>query len=517
MRVQMFVATLPDGRQQVLPGMYEVPRSQWFDYTKLIFGGPGSDWDTPPMVKPGEPSFWTGTVRAWGPRCARCHVSGWEPKTPRAEGARYACRQLGVDCESCHGPGRAHQAWHQAREQGLPLEGPRDPILRFRTLAHGRAVSACLQCHMEADLIDRRFQVGDDIFDHVDPTLIESPERVDPYGRVLELIYDGLPFSASRCVQEGELTCFTCHHPHGSEHPSQLRTPADSAAMCADCHQEQVDAGRGHTGHDPSGSGSSCVGCHMPYLRIERGHGVVADHSISIPRLDLPGDRVAKDACQSCHDGGDLAASDAPVLGIERLRERYVVTWPNPTPPHAWQQAFAAARTGEKDAASALLAVLNDRDAYRVLRASAATLLKHHAKEAPLALMLHTHDEDPLVRASALRALATLKGQAVDALLLDACKDPSRGVRIAAARLALEGWDRARKNPALVREALPVLEADAKEVPDDWVRWFLLAGALDLAGRVDEALQAYRNVALLDPFATHVRRRIGELEKKRKK
>jgi len=53
-RIRMFVARLPNGRLQVLPGMRDERRGEWFDYTHLIFGVPGADPLAPPRVSPGE-------------------------------------------------------------------------------------------------------------------------------------------------------------------------------------------------------------------------------------------------------------------------------------------------------------------------------------------------------------------------------------------------------------------------------------------------------------------------------
>ena len=117
MRVRMFVATMPDGRQQVLPSMLEVPTDEWFDYTHLLFGAPDLSFDEAPIVKPGEPSFWTGTVRSWDTRCARCHVSGYEPRRPDAAGRGVSGRS-GL-------PGRK-----SASRRGGP--GARRPVPRRR-------------------------------------------------------------------------------------------------------------------------------------------------------------------------------------------------------------------------------------------------------------------------------------------------------------------------------------------------------------------------------------------------
>ena len=521
MRIRMYVTTLPDGRKQVLPAMLEVPTGAWFDYTKLLFGGGGTDWDTPPVVEPWSASFWTGPTRSWDSGCARCHTSGSEPLGPDdpSPGPRTVERALGVDCESCHGPGFDHLAFHEMKK-AIESSGDlvnwdrKDPILRFADLPHDRQLSLCLQCHMEADLVDRSFMPGDDVFEHVDPTLMVDPERIDPTGRVVELIYDGLPFSASRCVQEGKLTCITCHDPHGSSQPSQMKTDPASPTICIACHQEIGEDVPGHTFHGAESAGSTCVACHMPFLTIERGHGVVADHSISVPRLGGKADRLAQDACTWCHSGGLYAAETAPRLSADDLKTAYDRWWPDGGKRHAWMDALAAARLKEPGAEKALLEVIHDKGNYRVVRASATALLGKHtyAKKAPLALMLLAADDDSLVRREAIRALGALEGAPVDRLLVRALKDPSRAVQLAAARAAATGWTRIQDNEALRDAVLPVLWSDAETISEDWVRWFLYAGVSDIAGNKEEALRAYKRVAWLDPFASHVRTRIEQLE-----
>ncbi len=519
MRVRMYMTTMPDGRMQVLPGMMEAQTEKWFDYTKLIFGAGGTDWDKAPVVKPGDLSFWSGSVRSWDNRCARCHTSGFEAVPPAKPGEvkpHHTARRIGIDCESCHGPSASHVEFHNRRESGKPVKGE-DPILALAGLAPRRHTSICMQCHMEGDLVDTKYEIGNDIFEHLDPTLIVDPERLDPYGRQLELVYDGVPFHSSRCVQEGGLTCATCHDPHGSSSRSQLRKSASNADLCASCHQEIANNLEAHTHHDPKGSGSSCVSCHMPFLRIERGHGVVADHAISIPRLDLKGDRVAQDACTWCHTAGLYAPDDAPKQTHDQLKVAYDKWWPGGGKPASWMEALASARLEEEGATTKLVNVLRDKELPRVVRGSAMELLGRHAKELPLAIIARTRDPDSLVRRRAVSALAELDGPVVDGLLLTAMKDTSLSVRIAAARASVKGWKRIQKNKELRAAAISILRADANEVMEDWIRWWLLAGAEDLAGNKQGALEAYERVALLDRFATNVRKRIKQLREELKK
>ncbi|MDJ0973739.1 MAG: HEAT repeat domain-containing protein [Planctomycetota bacterium] len=511
MRVRMYLAQMDDGRLQVLPGKLEEPTGRWFDYTKLLFGGPGSDWDTPPIVGPKDGSFWTGPIRAWDAKCARCHTSGHVGVAPQEDeiGLRGKQRRLGVDCEMCHGPSAEHIAHHREKRQGI------DPITRWHTLARSQQVSACLRCHMESEIDDPDFVLGDDIFEHVTPTLMLSPERIDPYGRVLELIYDGLPFSASRCAEEGGLTCVTCHDPHGSGHRSQMKLPADDDRMCTTCHEEIGAEIEKHTHHPADSSGSRCVACHMPFLKIERGHGVVADHSISIPRIGLPGDRVAQDACTWCHSNDVWAPDDVRMIDTPALKTAYDEWWPEARGPDAWMQALANARLGKEDAAPPLVAVTRDTSMPRVVRASAARLLSRYGKDASLALMMLTGDDDSLVRRSAFTALGATSGDAIDRLLMRGLKDPVASVRAASAIAALEGWTRVQKNRALLEAALPVLQAHAEADPGQEDRWFRLGAARQLAGDVKGAIEAYERYVRLYPAATIVQQQIENLRKGR--
>ncbi|MHC4851041.1 MAG: cytochrome c3 family protein [Planctomycetota bacterium] len=507
--VRMLVATMPDGRMQVLPAMLD-PNGTWIDYTCLLFGGGGTDWGKPPIVKPGDPSFWTGPERSWEKRCARCHESGWEFQRPdeNGRGPRATRRALGVDCEQCHGPCSAHVDHHEAKKSGV------DPILSFPSLSHSQSVSFCLQCHMNGEVVSNDFQPGDDIFEFRDPSLLVDPEKLDSAGRQLELVHDGVPYSLSRCVSEGKLKCYSCHDPHGSNNPSQLKRPPEDNSLCMPCHEDLAKDLRAHTHHDPNDTGSRCVGCHMPFLPVERGHGIVADHSISTPYFDLKGDRIALNACIWCHEGRAGAPPGAPRFAAAELEEantRWYGTKANAKP---WMQAIGAARLNERGAHVGLIRILRDTSLPRVVRASAVELLGRYLKEVPLAMLVYARDKDSLVRRRALSAMAGLEGQWVDEALLRATTDESFVVRIAAARAALKGWQRVQKNKELLEAILPVLEASAKAGYWDEYRWFLLGAARKIHGDDAGTLEAYQRVVELDPCEDHIRKEVARLKKK---
>jgi hypothetical protein len=241
----------------------------------------------------------------------------------------------------------------------------------------------------------------------------------------------------------------------------------------------------------------------MPFLPIERGHGVVADHSISVPRLDTPGDRVARDACSGCHVGGEGAEGSA--LGPERLREAFARWWPDAAPARPWMRALAAARTGDPASIPELRVAAEDESLPPLARASAARLLGRFPDRALPHLLSLLEDPSSLVRRNAAAALASVRAPEADRGLLAALGDPSRAVRVRAARAALEGFERVQANRALLDACLPVLESDARAAPNEDLRWFRLAAAREIAEDWAGAVEAYERQVALDSGAPAAR------------
>ena len=268
---------------------------------------------------------------------------------------------------------------------------------------------------------------------------------------------------------------------------------------------------RAHAHHDPLKSGGTCTGCHMPRLVIERGHGIITDHSISIPDPEAQGDRVAQDACRWCHQMGLGAPSDAPFLDDGALKRAYRRWWPQANRAQSWMYAIQAGRMREPGAVGVLTSILEKPDTYRLVRASAARLLGRQGGKGTAALRKAAQDPDPLVRRSALTALAAVRSDAVDALYVEALDDDVASVRFAAARAALEGFERIRTNEVLRKKVLRELREEAQALPNDEQRWFRLGAARDVAGDRAGAIEAYERMLKLHPLARNVARRLEAL------
>ncbi len=510
-RMSFFLTRLENDKLRVLPGMHDITTDTWFDYTHLIFGVPGLPYETPPYVRPGEPSFWTGATRSFDRTCGRCHTSGRRAEVARTdgEGFRETWSPLQVDCESCHGPSLAHvNFWRNPPETHVE-----DPILSLGKLTRERAQAVCLWCHMEAEVVNRDWRPGDDVFEFLTPTLLDSIERIDPAGRPLELVYDGLPFLFSRCAEEGGLTCMTCHDSHGSGRIADLIVPPERTfTLCTGCHLDIAANAKAHTHHDMDDSGGRCVSCHMPYLTIERGHGHVRDHTIGSPMPDLFGERVAKDACTWCHTRGRGAPQDAPLLDGKTIRQAYGNWYPGAKFRPSWVGAMARGRDRDPEGFYDLIEVAGRSSDPKLIRASAVKLLALYPEKSLSYLMSFLEDEDSLVRRSAAAGLAGIRHPDADLALLMALEDESFAVRGEAARAALSGWSRVRENRELLAAILPVLEAEALAVPLEDTRWFRLGAARQIAGDVKGAIEAYERKIDLDPYAAYVRKALADLK-----
>jgi Cytochrome c554 and c-prime len=168
-------------------------------------------------------------------RCFACHSTG--PVTLAADESIVPA-ELGVRCETCHGPSAAHAA-DPARVK------PRNP---------GKFTAAqlnefCGGCHRKPSAPD------------------ETPNLADPWNAR----HQPLLLAASTCFKasRGKLSCLTCHSPHA---PLEQKSSAYDAA-CVKCHPSAK--------HAQPVAGRPCAECHMPAVRAGE-HLTFANHRIAI-------------------------------------------------------------------------------------------------------------------------------------------------------------------------------------------------------------------------------------------
>jgi hypothetical protein len=193
------------------------------------------------------------------PRCLECHATYFEPLFPDPDVNVYNTTnfQLGISCERCHGPGRAHSESYKTRNRA-PTSGD---IVNPAKLSPARQADVCAQCHGgQGDrFLEPVFSYvpGQPLDQYIDLGPIDSSKDVDVHGKQGKLLVK------SQCYQmSSNLNCSTCHDVH--------KTQRDLAAMsqhCLNCHK--VETTSPTHAKIAAQITQNCIDCHMPKLQSQ--------------------------------------------------------------------------------------------------------------------------------------------------------------------------------------------------------------------------------------------------------
>lgn len=280
-----------------------------------------------------------GFGREIGFECMACH-NGYPRIEPGTDAAgldpRFPGRLVeGIDCQRCHGPGKAHI---DAVAADQPEEVVRAAIFNPANVGRDRQLEVCMQCHLETT--SRRLPYSIVRFDRGKLSYRPSEPLADyilhfdhPEGvreDKFEIAHAAYRFRKSACFeQSAEMTCTTCHDPHqafrGAEAVERY------SATCKACH-ENAQAEHAAAGRVSAGGG--CIECHMPKRRTDDVVQVVmTDHWI-----------------QRRPPSGDLTAPIEEVLesGDELYRGEVALYYPPEPPPDDGELYLATAQVYEQ-------------------------------------------------------------------------------------------------------------------------------------------------------------------------
>ena len=405
-----FLVPEKGGRFQVTELAYDPKRGDWFD----IFG----DEDR----QPGEWGHWTGRGMNWNQMCASCHNTRLRKHYASATDS-YATTmvEMGVGCESCHGPMADHVQWQKPRPQ--PAKG--DPTMRKP--GQFTMMGACGSCHARRADLTGEFEAGEAFLDHFLLTIPDESGIYHPDGQVHDENYEYASFLSSGMFTKG-VSCMDCHEPHSA------KVKAGDNSLCMRCHETPLPPApriieATHTFHSAGKEGSRCVDCHMPLTTYMQRHPR-RDHGFTIPDPLLTKQHGIPNACNRCHEDKDV---DWSIAAVEK--------WYGPRmerPTRARAQTIAAARNGETNAVPRLLDLARG-DSNGLWRASATRLLGMFpaAPGVRQELFARAADSNPLVRAAAAHALSAFvpsRDAEVTARLTPLLSDERRAVRVEA------GW-----------------------------------------------------------------------------
>jgi predicted CXXCH cytochrome family protein len=284
--------------------------------------------------------------------------------------------EVGIGCESCHGGSREHVAHNGI----LPSFQPRSTFLAARPAQPNVAPAewinrACARCH----------QV---LFSRYPYTWEGGLRRHDPGGSHITS-GEARDFLLGGCARQ--MSCVTCHDPHGADDPAKLQALATPAGnrVCVGCHAQYTTAAavRAHAHHDPTGAGGSCVACHLPRKNMGLGYELTRYHRIGAPtdRARVEGDRPLE--CALCHpDGrvGELVGQMETWWGKHFDRQRLVDLYGS-LDARVLDATLARGKPHEQATAIALLGDARRAEAVPALAAALAhpyPLLRYYARSA---------------------------------------------------------------------------------------------------------------------------------------
>jgi Flp pilus assembly protein TadD len=226
------------------------------------------------------PVVWYSAEKAWGMapgydradhegfsrrinyRCVFCHVS-YPSVAPGADKSEMQLALFpkempsGIGCERCHGPGARHVTAQTAAT-----------IVNPARLERKLRMDACMQCHLETTsrpLPNSVVKVGRSVFSYRPGEALQDYAAYFDYpggSDEFNIVHQAYRLRQSQCFIKSDMTCLTCHNPHGRA--------AGYNATCAGCHTASSIK------HD-----GDCVTCHMPKRRTDDVvHVIMTDHLI---------------------------------------------------------------------------------------------------------------------------------------------------------------------------------------------------------------------------------------------
>jgi Flp pilus assembly protein TadD len=430
--LQQYLIPMPDQGMQALTIAWDTrPKAQggqrWFH----LYAGQA--------IRAGDPLHWTGRQNNWNFMCAECHTTqfkkNFDPQT-----RRYASTwsEGNVACEACHGPGSLHISWaaqsapdrlsdntyglvqalHERTDVHWEIQSETGNAKRSVAPATQRPeVEMCARCHAHRSQISDDYVHGKPLLDTHVPSLLNQGLFWGD-GQMKAEVYNYASFQQSRMYQKG-VTCSDCHSPH------TLKLRAPGSQTCLQCHAAGQYAAATHHFHKSDSAGASCAGCHMPtttYMSIDPRH----DHSIRVPRPDLSLTNGTPNACNTCHTGTGVP------WAAQWASKWYPTLHQRQTP---LDHALLASDRGDPQALPRLWGIVQDHSQSSIARATAVSRMAASREPAQLErVAAQLADPDPLVRKTAVDALADTAPAARARWLKPLLGDPVKAVRTAAAR-----------------------------------------------------------------------------------
>jgi hypothetical protein len=257
----------------------------WIFQAPLSYYVHSKTWE----LSPGYAKDDVGFTRVMTTGCLLCHNGQPDPVGTREgmldgkfKDPSFRFGELGVSCESCHGPGALHVKEMRANPRQVLAEGQIDTsIVNPAKLTPRLRDDLCQECHQAGDA--QVIFPGKSVMDYrpgtpladtiaivkrpIRPEQREEANRLEtapPVRGSLEqpLWWKNSTLELSKCYQatHGQLTCSTCHSVHHAPAPGEEK--AAYRAACLTCHEVKSCTLKPE---DPKRAAVAdyCVECHM--------------------------------------------------------------------------------------------------------------------------------------------------------------------------------------------------------------------------------------------------------------
>ena len=239
--------------------LFELPVSYWIS---------SAQWINSPGYEDGAIRF----DRAIYPRCLECHGSFFKSTPPPAN--RYIRGSLvpGIECETCHGPGRAHIALYSAT---TPKPATGKAIINPDKLSRDRNIDTCAVCHaglgkpLQPAL---SYVPGEALEKYLQLPTMDPDLAIDVHGNQVQLL------ESSKCFRSSQMTCTTCHNVHAVQ-----RDAAAYSRYCLNCHQAKQCGKFATLGEQIT---HNCVDCHMPLKQSQALFSNSNQQTLQLPVRD---------------------------------------------------------------------------------------------------------------------------------------------------------------------------------------------------------------------------------------
>ncbi|MFT5505909.1 MAG: putative CXXCH cytochrome family protein [Gammaproteobacteria bacterium] len=384
-------------------------------------------------INPEHPFFWTRHFQNANSRCIECHSTNVS-KNFSSEAKTYdtTWSEIGVGCESCHGPAANHVSLAKAdglNENNSGFSKQSKPQLSWAFRGNDDTASpsgtinsdylnSCGGCH------SRRASFGD-----VEPlTAYHDQYRLALLdqglyfadGQINDEVFVLGSFLQSKMQQQG-VTCANCHEPHSG------KLVAEGNSLCAQCHNSDRFDSSEHHQHEAETTGAQCVNCHMPES-LYMGVDLRRDHSFSIPDPALSQVTDAPNACINCHQDKEhqWAAEAMSGWGVAATRNVWATINQG-----LEQQDSLMFRNYAQDPPTQVKAPIRQATLISKLRAFPSQLAIETA--AP-----NLTNPDPLLRRAAVTAIRPMPIQLRWQLLSPLITDPLKVVRLEVANALVD-------------------------------------------------------------------------------